>query len=149
MEIIAVDALHGMDGKDYIIELNVSAIGLLPDRWIEDTMHIIRLVQDRLDILHKPENTVTVDSDEKQPVHSDASMMSSTSEKIDFEYAEFHAWKANREKHALVQYADNGDHEGEDSSIPVSVLIGVTALIAAAATFFSISVLGQSSKESS
>jgi hypothetical protein len=32
MDILAVDALHGKDGKDYIIELNDTAIGILNER---------------------------------------------------------------------------------------------------------------------
>lgn len=44
----AVDGLHGKDGRDYVIELNGSAIGLLPNRWLEDTLFIRDLVIKRL-----------------------------------------------------------------------------------------------------
>ena len=44
----ALDAMHGIDGKDYIIELNGSAIGFKPQHWLEDTLHIRELVLDKL-----------------------------------------------------------------------------------------------------
>jgi len=32
MDLLAIDVLHGKDGKDYIIEVNDTAIGFLPDK---------------------------------------------------------------------------------------------------------------------
>ena len=44
----ALDAMHGVDGKDYIIELNGSAIGFKPPHWLGDTLHLRELVLDKL-----------------------------------------------------------------------------------------------------
>jgi hypothetical protein len=41
LDILAVDALYGKNGKYKILELNTSAIGLLPKKWEEDTLHIL------------------------------------------------------------------------------------------------------------
>lgn len=51
MDWLAIDALHGKDGKDYIIELNGSAIGFLPKNWMEDTIHVKELVLQKLSSL--------------------------------------------------------------------------------------------------
>jgi len=48
MDLLAVDALHGKDGKDYILELNGSAIGLLPDKWMEDSIFVRDLTLERM-----------------------------------------------------------------------------------------------------
>jgi len=40
MDLLAVDALHGKDGKEYILELNGTAIGILPKHWQQDTVVI-------------------------------------------------------------------------------------------------------------
>jgi len=52
MDILAVDALHGKDGKDYIIELNDTAIGILADRWEEDSITLRDLTLDRMDTIY-------------------------------------------------------------------------------------------------
>eukprot|EP00026_Physarum_polycephalum_P017617 Phypoly_transcript_18903.p1 GENE.Phypoly_transcript_18903~~Phypoly_transcript_18903.p1 ORF type:complete len:243 (+),score=39.58 Phypoly_transcript_18903:108-731(+) len=52
MDIFAIDALHGLDGKDYIIELNDTAIGILAERWLEDSMRIRDLALDRMDDIY-------------------------------------------------------------------------------------------------
>eukprot|EP00475_Leptophrys_vorax_P024293 TRINITY_DN33511_c0_g2_i1.p1 TRINITY_DN33511_c0_g2~~TRINITY_DN33511_c0_g2_i1.p1 ORF type:complete len:330 (-),score=86.12 TRINITY_DN33511_c0_g2_i1:172-1161(-) len=52
IEILAVDALKGKNGKYKILELNTSAIGLLPSKWEEDTKHILTLVKDRMESLY-------------------------------------------------------------------------------------------------
>ena len=41
-------ALHGEDGKDYIIELNGTACGFLANRWEEDTSYVLEVVQEKL-----------------------------------------------------------------------------------------------------
>jgi hypothetical protein len=48
MDLLALDGLHGSDGKDYIIELNDTAIGFLPSKWQEDTNYVRDLVVQRL-----------------------------------------------------------------------------------------------------
>lgn len=48
MDLLAVDALHGKDGKDYIVELNATAIGLQAKYWEEDSKIIKNLVLERM-----------------------------------------------------------------------------------------------------
>merc|ERR1712228_458260 len=49
MDILAVDAIHGMKtGKDHIIELNGTAIGILPERWLQDSQYITEMVVERI-----------------------------------------------------------------------------------------------------
>jgi len=48
LDILALDVLHGIDGKDYIIELNDTAIGFLANRWEEDTLAIRDCALERL-----------------------------------------------------------------------------------------------------
>merc|ERR1712228_114815 len=49
MDILAVDAIHGSKtGKNHIIELNGTAIGILPERWQKDSIYISEMVVDRL-----------------------------------------------------------------------------------------------------
>jgi len=61
MELLSVDALHGKDGKDYILELNGTASGFQTKDWVEDTQYLIELVLDRLDLTFgksvRPQNT--------------------------------------------------------------------------------------------
>ena len=52
LDILAVDALHGTDGKDYIIELNDTAIGILTDHWEDDTKELISLVISRMNNIY-------------------------------------------------------------------------------------------------
>jgi hypothetical protein len=49
MDLLAVDAIRGKDGKDYIIEVNGSAIGLLAERWVEDSEYVRDLVLEKLE----------------------------------------------------------------------------------------------------
>eukprot|EP01106_Pelomyxa_sp_JSP_P019336 TRINITY_DN9600_c0_g1_i1.p1 TRINITY_DN9600_c0_g1~~TRINITY_DN9600_c0_g1_i1.p1 ORF type:complete len:297 (-),score=44.86 TRINITY_DN9600_c0_g1_i1:71-961(-) len=49
---LAVDAIHGKDGEDYIIEMNGSAIGFLPGRWEEDTFFVRDMIMQRLNDLY-------------------------------------------------------------------------------------------------
>jgi len=55
LDILAVDALHDKSGKEYIIELNDSAIGLTTGYWEKDTIHIVDLCIDKIqqEVLHK------------------------------------------------------------------------------------------------
>lgn len=49
MDILAVDAIHGKKtGKDHIIELNGTAIGILPERWLSDSKYISEMVVERI-----------------------------------------------------------------------------------------------------
>jgi len=48
MDIFAIDALHGTDGKDYIIELNDCAIGILTEVWEEDSMTMVQMALDKM-----------------------------------------------------------------------------------------------------
>ncbi|KAL6052270.1 Asparaginyl-tRNA synthetase, cytoplasmic (Asparagine--tRNA ligase) (AsnRS) [Balamuthia mandrillaris] len=52
MDILAVDALHGKDGKDYIIELNATAIGVLASMWEEESIVLRDLVLQRMNQLY-------------------------------------------------------------------------------------------------
>jgi len=51
MDILAVDAMHGNDGNDYIIELNGTAIGLHRQFVEEDSFHVRDLVLERMSAL--------------------------------------------------------------------------------------------------
>jgi len=51
LDILAVDALHGKDGKNYIIELNDTAIGLTTGFWESDSTEIVKLVVEKLKVL--------------------------------------------------------------------------------------------------
>ena len=49
MDILAVDAIFGRKTQKYhIIELNGTAIGILPERWEADSIYIAGMVVDRL-----------------------------------------------------------------------------------------------------
>lgn len=52
MDVFAIDALHGKDGKDYIIELNDTAIGILASIWEEESNEIVRLAIERMDAIY-------------------------------------------------------------------------------------------------
>jgi len=52
MDIFALDCLHGEDGKDYVIELNDCAIGILSSVWEEDSMTIAQLVIDKMNEIY-------------------------------------------------------------------------------------------------
>mmetsp|Transcript_28319 Transcript_28319/g.39991 ORF Transcript_28319/g.39991 Transcript_28319/m.39991 type:complete len:380 (-) Transcript_28319:12-1151(-) len=54
MDLLAVDALHGKDGKDYIIELNGTAIGFHAKSIQEDTKHVKEVVIEKLNALFGP-----------------------------------------------------------------------------------------------
>jgi hypothetical protein len=47
MDILAIDALHA-DGKDWIIEMNGTAIGVLEERWVQDSSVICQLALERM-----------------------------------------------------------------------------------------------------
>ena len=49
MDIFTVDAIHTVDGKDYILEINDTASGLAPSNQAEDMGYIRDLVVDRLE----------------------------------------------------------------------------------------------------
>jgi len=48
LDILAVDAIHASNGKEYILEVNDSAIGLCPDTEEEDSLHIRDVVMEKL-----------------------------------------------------------------------------------------------------
>ncbi|KAH3760333.1 synapsin II [Pelomyxa schiedti] len=52
MDWLAVDALHGTDGQDYVIEMNGAAIGLLSSSWLEDTNYMLDLVMQRMNEIY-------------------------------------------------------------------------------------------------
>jgi len=52
MDLLAVDAIHGTDGKDYIIECNDTAIGIMVEHWIEDSTYIIEMLIDKCNKLY-------------------------------------------------------------------------------------------------
>ncbi|KAL0478007.1 synapsin [Acrasis kona] len=52
LDILAVDALHGKDGKDYIIELNDTAIGLTPGYWELQTKLIVDIAIERMNDIY-------------------------------------------------------------------------------------------------
>lgn len=51
LDILAVDAIHAADGKEYILEVNDTAIGLGPENEDEDHVHIRDIVIERLNSL--------------------------------------------------------------------------------------------------
>ena len=52
MDILAVDAIHGKNGKNYIIELNGTAIGIIPEKWKEDTQTIVNMCIDKMNTIY-------------------------------------------------------------------------------------------------
>jgi hypothetical protein len=52
MDILAVDAIHGKDGKTYIIELNGTAIGIKTQHWEEDTAALCELAVERINAIY-------------------------------------------------------------------------------------------------
>jgi len=52
MDLLAVDALHGEDGRDHIIELNGTAIGIKAIHWEEDTKVLRDLCIERMSALY-------------------------------------------------------------------------------------------------
>ncbi len=51
MDILALDGIHGKDGKDWIIELNGTAIGILADKWLEDSVTLAKMVTSKCNAL--------------------------------------------------------------------------------------------------
>jgi len=51
LDILAVDAIHGVNGKEYILEVNDTAIGLAPDVEAEDNCHIRDLAIQKINAL--------------------------------------------------------------------------------------------------
>ncbi|MFX1254335.1 MAG: hypothetical protein ACFFCZ_22175 [Promethearchaeota archaeon] len=49
LDICALDVIHATDGREYILELNDSAIGLAPQYVEEDMRHIKKLVMTKID----------------------------------------------------------------------------------------------------
>lgn len=68
MDILAVDAIHGRKtGKDHIIELNGTAIGILPERWLLDSQCITEMVVERINELYcKEKGSTDLESNEVQ-----------------------------------------------------------------------------------
>lgn len=66
MEILAVDALHSVDGKDYIIELNDSAIGMLTEHWEEESLKLCAMVIDRMNLLFDLKSKVSGEGKEAE-----------------------------------------------------------------------------------
>jgi synapsin len=56
IDILAVDAVHSTDGKEYILEMNDGSIGLSPEREEEDHRHIRDLVLRKLEDHFKAKN---------------------------------------------------------------------------------------------
>jgi glutathione synthase/RimK-type ligase-like ATP-grasp enzyme len=52
LDLLAIDALHGKDGKDYIIELNDTAIGLTPGYWESQTKVIVDMAIDKMNKIY-------------------------------------------------------------------------------------------------
>jgi synapsin len=52
LDILAVDALHSKDGKDYIIELNDSAIGMLTEHWLEESTKLAQMIINRMNEIY-------------------------------------------------------------------------------------------------
>ena len=52
VDILAVDGIHGHDGKDYIIELNATAIGIHASYWQEDSLHLRDLAVERMNSIY-------------------------------------------------------------------------------------------------
>jgi len=61
----AVDALHGKDGQDYIIELNGAAIGFQAHRWEEDTLALKAHVLEKMFNLWPKKETKVETKEEK------------------------------------------------------------------------------------
>ncbi|ETO17977.1 synapsin IIa [Reticulomyxa filosa] len=65
MDILAIDGIHGKNGKDYIIELNCTAIGIMAERWLKDSLVLVDLVIDRLNGIYcKGEGAVVTTTSE-------------------------------------------------------------------------------------
>ncbi len=58
MEILALDVLHMKDGREYIIELNDTAIGLMFEHLEEDSLLIRDLVIEKMNHRFCPENKI-------------------------------------------------------------------------------------------
>jgi len=52
MELLAVDAVHGKDGKDYILELNATSIGIVGEHWLEESRHIVDMVINKINWIY-------------------------------------------------------------------------------------------------
>jgi glutathione synthase/RimK-type ligase-like ATP-grasp enzyme len=53
LDILALDVLHGKDGRDYIIEVNDTAPGLMYEHEEEDIGHIRDLVLQRINAAYQ------------------------------------------------------------------------------------------------
>jgi synapsin len=52
MDMLAIDAIHGVDGKDHIIELNGTAIGIKAQYWEEDSKTVSQLCIDKMNAIY-------------------------------------------------------------------------------------------------
>jgi len=52
IDILAVDAIHTVTGKEYIMEVNDTSIGLAPDNELEDMGHIRDLVMKQMELIY-------------------------------------------------------------------------------------------------
>jgi len=52
IDILAVDAIHTATGKEYIMEVNDTSIGLAPDNELEDMGHIRDLVMKQMELIY-------------------------------------------------------------------------------------------------
>ncbi len=50
IDILAVDVLHGKDGKDYIIEVNDTGMGVRDEFWEEDCGYVAKLAINRMNL---------------------------------------------------------------------------------------------------
>ena len=67
MDILAVDAIYGKKTKKcHIIELNGTAIGILPERWRSDSIYITNMVIERLNQYYCNKNDDQQQDDEKK-----------------------------------------------------------------------------------
>ena len=69
--ILAIDGIHGKNGKDYIIELNDTAIGILTDRWTDDSVVIAKLAIKRMNQIYCTKNNVNNNNNDDTNIKKD------------------------------------------------------------------------------
>jgi len=62
MDLLAVDAVHGNDGNDYILELNGTAIGIVSEHWEKDSYLIVDMVINKMNWIYCKDKIDTDDS---------------------------------------------------------------------------------------